>query len=51
MVNTNLSTAVAMMVWIAWDYSFREKPSLLGAVNAMITGLVAITPCGGFVNG
>jgi Amt family ammonium transporter len=50
-VNTNLCTAVAVMVWIAWDYIFRDKPSLIGSVNGMITGLVAITPAAGFVNG
>src|SRR5947207_1698372 len=49
--NTNLCTAVAVLVWIAWDYIFRDKPSLLGSVNGMITGLVAITPAAGFVNG
>src|SRR5262249_25194129 len=27
------------------------KPSLLGSVNGMITGLVAITPAAGYVNG
>src|SRR6266851_211355 len=50
-VNTNLCTAVAMLVWIGWDYIFRDKPSLIGSVNGMITGLVAITPAAGFVNG
>jgi len=50
-LNTNLATAVAMMGWIAWDYIFRDKPSLIGSVNGMITGLVAITPSAGFVNG
>ncbi|HEY1687500.1 MAG TPA: ammonium transporter, partial [Solirubrobacteraceae bacterium] len=50
-LNTNLATAVSMLVWIAWDYIFREKPSLLGSVNGMITGLVGITPAAGFVNG
>src|SRR5271165_3650747 len=50
-VNTNLCTAVAMLVWIAWDYIFRDKPSLIGSVNGMITGLVGITPAAGFVNG
>src|SRR6201999_368334 len=50
-LNTNLATAVAMLVWIAWDYIFRDKPSLIGSVNGMITGLVAITPAAGFVNG
>ena len=51
MLNTNLCTAVAMMVWIAWDYIFRDKPSMIGAINGMITGLVGITPAAGFVNG
>ncbi|HUA12426.1 MAG TPA: ammonium transporter [Solirubrobacteraceae bacterium] len=50
-LNTNVTTAVAMLVWIAWDYIFREKPTMLGAVNGMITGLVGITPAAGFVNG
>ena len=50
-INTNLATAVSMMVWIAWDYIFRDKPSMIGAVNGMITGLVGITPSAGFING
>ncbi len=50
-LNTNLCTAVAVLVWIFWDYAFREKPSLIGSVNGMITGLVGITPAAGFVNG
>ena len=50
-LNTNLCTAVAMLVWIAWDLIYREKPSLIGSVNGMITGLVGITPAAGFVNG
>jgi Amt family ammonium transporter len=50
-LNTNLCTAVAMLVWIAWDLIYKDKPSLLGTVNGMITGLVAITPAAGFVNG
>src|SRR5712691_9162659 len=50
-LNTNLATAVAFLVWIAWDYVTGRKPSLLGSVNGMIVGLVAITPAAGFVNG
>jgi Amt family ammonium transporter len=50
-VNTNLCTAVAFLVWVAWDYITGRKPSLIGGVNGMITGLVAITPAAGFVNG
>ena len=51
MVNTNLCTAVAMLVWIGWDLIYKDKPSLIGTVNGMITGLVGITPAAGYVNG
>ncbi|MGA2469958.1 MAG: ammonium transporter [Solirubrobacteraceae bacterium] len=50
-INTNLCTAVAMMVWVFWDMIYRDKPGIIGTVNGMITGLVAITPAAGFVNG
>jgi Amt family ammonium transporter len=50
-LNTNLCTAVALLVWIGWDYISGGKPSLIGSVNAMITGLVAITPAAGFIDG
>jgi len=50
-LNTNLATAVAFMVWVIWDYATGRKPSLIGSVNGMIVGLVAITPAAGFVNG
>jgi ammonium transporter, Amt family len=52
-VNTNLATAVAMMVWIVMDMGFGKdrKPTFLGAVNGMICGLVGITPAAGYVNG
>ncbi len=50
-LNTNLTTAVAFLTWVALDYITGHKPSLLGGVNGIITGLVAITPAAGFVNG
>ncbi|MFI5027370.1 MAG: ammonium transporter [Solirubrobacterales bacterium] len=50
-LNTNLCTAVAFLAWVAWDYATGRKPSLIGSVNGMIVGLVAITPGAGFVNG
>jgi ammonium transporter, Amt family len=50
-LNTNLCTAVAFLVWVCWDYVTGRKPSLIGSVNGMIVGLVAITPGAGFVNG
>ncbi len=50
-LNTNVCTAVSLLVWIGWDYVSGGKPSLIGSVNAMITGLVAITPAAGFIDG
>jgi Amt family ammonium transporter len=50
-LNTNLCTAIAVMIWIGWDYLTGRKPSLIGSVNGMIVGLVAITPAAGYVNG
>jgi Amt family ammonium transporter len=50
-LNTNLCTAVAFLVWVIWDFITGRKPSLIGSVNGMIVGLVAITPGAGFVNG
>src|SRR5438094_10327277 len=50
-LNTNLCTAVAFLVWVGWDYATGNKPSLIGIVNGMITGLVAIMPSSGFING
>ena len=50
-INTNLCTAIAMLTWVLWDMIFREKPGIIGTVNGMITGLVAITPAAGYVNG
>jgi Amt family ammonium transporter len=50
-LNTNLCTAVAFLVWVACDYITGHKPSLISSVNGMITGLVAITPGAGYVNG
>jgi ammonium transporter, Amt family len=51
-INTNLATAVALLTWVIWDIfaSKQRKPTFLGGVNGMITGLVAITPAAGFVN-
>src|SRR3954469_9249410 len=46
-LNTNVCVAVAFLVWVGWDYITGNKPSLIGSVNGMITGLVAITPSAG----
>src|ERR1700726_1286004 len=50
-LNTNTCTAVALLVWTIMDKIAYGKPSVLGAVNGMIAGLVAITPAAGYVDG
>ncbi|KAF2481320.1 amt family ammonium transporter [Neohortaea acidophila] len=49
--NTNLCTATSLLTWMCMDLIFYKKPSLIGAVNGMITGLVAITPAAGVIAG
>ena len=50
-LNTNLATATALLVWLVADMWATGKPNAVSMINGMITGLVAITPCAGFVNG
>ena len=50
-LNTNTATAVALLVWTLMDKMAYGKPSVLGAVNGMIAGLVGITPAAGYVDG
>ena len=50
-LNTNVATAMSLLTWTAWDMVYYKKPSVLGAVQGMITGLVAITPAAGVVAG
>src|SRR6201985_3881085 len=49
-LNTNTATAVGLLVWTLMDKMAYGKPSIIGAINGMIAGLVAITPAAGFVN-
>jgi Amt family ammonium transporter len=50
-LNTHTATAAALLTWVVLDVFAYGRPSVLGAVNGMITGLVAITPAAGYVNG
>jgi len=50
-LNTNICTATSSLIWILCDMIMYKKPSIVGAVNGMITGLVAITPAAGVVAG
>jgi ammonium transporter, Amt family len=50
-LNTNTATAAALLTWTLMDKMAYGKPSIIGAVNGMIAGLVCITPSAGFVDG
>ncbi|KAH7661594.1 ammonium transporter Amt family protein, partial [Dioscorea alata] len=50
-LNTHICTATSLLVWLFLDVFFFEKPSVIGAVQGMITGLVCITPAAGLVQG
>jgi Amt family ammonium transporter len=48
-VATHIATAAAALSWMAMDWLFRDKPTVLGAASGAVAGLVAITPAAGFV--
>ncbi|GLJ21530.1 hypothetical protein SUGI_0398450 [Cryptomeria japonica] len=50
-LNTNICAATSLLVWTCLDVIFFKKPSVIGAVQGMITGLVCITPGAGVVQG
>ena len=50
-LNTNLCTAFSSLVWVMMDLLYFRRPSVIGAIQGMITGLVAITPAAGVVAG
>ncbi|PZP56869.1 MAG: ammonia channel protein [Micavibrio aeruginosavorus] len=49
MLVTNTSAAVACLAWIFAEWVHRGKPSVVGALSGVVSGLVAITPAAGFV--
>jgi Amt family ammonium transporter len=50
-LNTHLCTATALCTWMFWDAIRFRRPSIAGAINGMIAGLVAITPAAGYIDG
>ncbi|XP_058075062.1 ammonium transporter 2-like [Magnolia sinica] len=50
-LNTNVCAATSLLVWTCLDVAFFGRPSVIGAVQGMITGLVCITPGAGLVQG
>ena len=49
-VNTNTATATAMLGWLIVEKARYGKSTALGAASGAVAGLVAITPCAGFVS-
>jgi ammonium transporter, Amt family len=49
-LNTHICTATSLLTWTCLDVLFFEKPSVIGAVQGMMTGLVCITPGAGLSN-
>jgi Amt family ammonium transporter len=41
-LNTNVCTAMSLLSWVACDLIYYRRPSIIGATQGMITGLVAI---------
>ncbi|KDP23658.1 hypothetical protein JCGZ_23491 [Jatropha curcas] len=50
-LNTHVCTATSILTWLLLDNLLSAKPSVVGAVQGMITGLVCITPAAGVVQG
>jgi len=50
-MNTQIAACTALLVWTVMDKMAYGKPSVIGAVNGMIAGLVGITPAAGYVDG
>jgi len=50
-VNTNMAAAAAMLGWLLIERLKGGHATTLGAASGAVAGLVAITPCAGFVGG
>jgi Amt family ammonium transporter len=49
-VMTQIAAAVGGITWAVLDRILRKHLAPLGVVTGVVTGLIAITPCAGFVN-
>ena len=49
LVNTQLAAAAGMLSWLAVERLVRGHATTLGAASGAVAGLVAITPCAGYV--
>jgi len=51
LVNTHMAAAAAMLGWLVVERITSGHATTLGAASGLVAGLVAITPCAGFVGG
>jgi Amt family ammonium transporter len=51
LLNTHLAAAAAMLGWLLVERLKSGHATTLGAASGAVAGLVAITPCAGFVGG
>src|SRR5436190_3029068 len=51
LINTHLAAAAAMLGWLIVERITAGHATTLGAASGAVAGLVAITPCAGFVGG
>ncbi len=51
LVNTHLAAAAGMIGWLALERARTGHATTLGGASGAVAGLVAITPCAGFVGG
>ena len=51
LVNTHMAAAAAMLGWLIVERLRTGHATTLGAASGLVAGLVAITPCAGFVGG
>ncbi|MGH9918830.1 MAG: ammonium transporter [Nitrososphaerales archaeon] len=49
-VNTQLAAAAGLLGWIAFERVKEHFPTTLGAASGAVAGMVAITPCAGYVS-
>jgi len=50
-MNTHMAAAAAMIGWLVVEKAKGGHATTLGAASGLVAGLVAITPCAGFVGG
>ena len=48
-VNTQLAAAAGLLSWVIFERVRESYPTTLGAASGAVAGMVAITPCAGFV--